>query len=396
MVVAHAGVKRSYGEMHGYPSNPASVPSSRDVSPLRAPREADGVPLLRSGFDTPTHEWIVQPRTAQFQPNSSIILVGVRGVGKSSLGVIAATAYNRRLIDSERAFLEATGTTTQAFRKLQGSREYHKKHRQVLERTLRNHGKDCVIICSFSDLEHHGVTLLREFAKDHPVIHVTRDAKGIQSYLQVWSEERVQKLLRASGPIVRSCSNYEFFNLSEQLTASPYQTVDDGSHVSEGTPANGLFLTLKRVERDFLKLLRNIIGDDNRLPAHHSAYPLSQIRVEDLASTLSAVVDVDEVCRGEVDLDELQVGVDAVELRVSPIVDWSGSTVLETEAALLKAAEAYATLRRVTILPVILTVRSEEGNNLKDEHSATLLNYCLRLAPEYCTCLLYTSPSPRD
>ena len=80
----------------------------------------------------------------------------------------------------------------------------------------------------------------------------------------------------ASSPLLRRCSNYEFFNLSETGDSG----YDDGVAATGRDKAfsTGSFLTLKRVERDFLRLLRNVIGDHERTPAHHSAYPFSQVR----------------------------------------------------------------------------------------------------------------------
>src|SRR6201999_2856171 len=77
---------------------------------------------------------------------------------------------------------------------------------------------------------------------------------------------------------------------------------------------HGNSLTLKRVERDFLRLLRNVIGDHERGPSHRSAYPLSQMELEDRKYTFAVVVDVPDILSGTLDLDELQIGADCIEL----------------------------------------------------------------------------------
>jgi len=380
MAAIHAGVKRSYHQMRAPERSSPSPASSRETSPLRSSRGVSSAPALRSGFDTPSKDGTELLRKTTFEPNASIVLVGVRGVGKTSLGILAATAYGRRLVETERAFFESTGTTTQAYRKLHGAAEYHQKHHQVLKRTLEAHSQNCVIICSFSDLENRGSMLLREYAERHPVIHVTRDAKGIQPHLQVWSLERTKQLLLTSGPLLRSCTNYEFLNLSEKLAERPDEGVQDlaKSH-------NGLFLTLKRVERDFLKMLRNIVGDHDREQSHHSAYPLSLQSAHCRQFTLSAVTDVDSVVDATVDLDDLQVGVDAVDLklRLHSVSEAKADDRMERD--FLRTAEAFAIVRRSTILPIILTVTSQDAKPLASELRANLMSFCQRLAPEYCT-----------
>ncbi|GAB1741156.1 hypothetical protein NU219Hw_g6400t1 [Hortaea werneckii] len=379
MAATHAGVKRSYEGL----ARPSPTPtSSREASPLRQPpNNVSGTPVLRSGFETPLQDWTELPRKASFDSDASVVLVGVRGVGKSSLGILAATAYSRRLIESERAFHEATGVTTQAFRKLHGATKYHQEHHKVLSQVLKVHSKHAVIVCSFSDLEANGAQLLRQYAQAHPVIHVTRDAKGVQSHLQVWSLDRVRQLLRASGPLLRSCTNFEFFNLSERIAEVSDQGVQDLAKLH-----NGLFLTLKRVERDFLKMLRNIVGDQDREQSHHSAYPLSQVPVHTRDFTLSAVVDAEDIITGTVDLDELQIGVDAIEVDLAFGSDLASAPNCagSMEDDLLKAAEAFSMMRRSTILPIIVGITGR-GSQLDDaETKAKLASYCLRLAPEYC------------
>lgn len=319
-----------------------------------------------------------QPRRLQFDPDASIVLIGVRGVGKSSLALLAATAYSRRVVDSERAFLDATSSSAQVYRKIHGFSEYHWKQAQVLKHTFEAHQKNCIIVCSFSDLERDGLNIVRSFAQDHPVVHVTRDAKGIQSHLKVWSEERVNELMVASGPILRSCTNYEFFNLTDSLTG----TQNGESAISELPDvkgSKGCYLTLKNVERDFLKLLRNVIGDQGRMPSHHSAYPLSQIPVHERRLTLCAGASVDHILDPNVNLEGLQIGADAVELHIH-------AQSLDIARPYERISTAFAKLRRATILPIILTVHKKRGISSAGQLSVTdLLDCCLRTAAEYCT-----------
>lgn len=153
-----------------------------------------------------------------YNPNISFVLIGIRGSGKSSLAFLAATAYNRRLVDIERAFFERTGQSLAEHRKTVSIDEYHKHHQEVLRATLEEHSEGCVIVCNFSDLEHGGDTILRDYAQKHPVIHITRDVRGIKLHMRVWSEEKTAHLLTISGPLLRACSNFEYFNKTETGT----------------------------------------------------------------------------------------------------------------------------------------------------------------------------------
>ena len=273
--------------------------------------------------------------------------------------------------------MESTGQTATNYRRLNGTQEYRRRHHQVLENTLSTHESGCVIVCNFSDLENNGAALLQAYAQSHPVIHVTRDASGIQSHLQVWTEERINELLTVSDSLLRSCSNYEFFNLSEEPNDVPKSRPGEESQKRQQS-----FLTLKRVERDFVRLLRNIIGDDRRGLSHHSAYPLSQRGVEERPYTFAVTVNVSEVLSGDFDLDTVQVGSDCIELVVDANYP-DGSSTLKS------AARAFAAVRRGSILPIMLRVGHDRGMAQADQAtSVEITDYCLRLAPEICAVAL--------
>ena len=391
MAAVHAGVKRAYHEISGteldYRSS-GSRTTSRAQSPVPPYSRASSRGPDPGNLDLKIVLSGIAPRQATFEPSASLVLIGVRGVGKSTLGVLAATAYNRRLIDSEKGFLEATGSTTNAYRKSHGTKTYQEKHSLVFQSILENHSAGSVIVCNFSDLENKGATLLRDYAQTHPIIHVSRDAKGIRSHLQVWTTERINALVSASAPLLRSCSNYEFYNLSEEINGDHSLP---RSEQSSTRTSNGSFLTLKRVERDFLRLLRNVIGDDHRGVSHHSVYPLSQIDIKDRPYTFAVDVNVSEIVAHSIDshldLDEMQIGADCIRLVVD--LDYS-----DGQSVLNRIAQAFSIIRRATILPVLLSV-SNLQRFANSQHSTLydLTEYCLRLAPELCAVDLCLSDS---
>lgn len=375
MATVVAGLKRSHHEMIGETLRApytAVYRASRTQSPFERPSRASSQPLdIKNGDRTePLNPF---PRQVSFSRLASIVLVGVRGVGKSTLGILAATAYSRRLVDSERAFFEDTGETASAYRKARGIADYRRRHSQVLETTLNDNSTGAIIVCSFSDLEGNGAEILRKYAQSHPVIHVTRDVEGIRSVLRVWSVERIHNLLSTSAPLLRSCSNYEFFNLTE------WKNQDDHRHVdhNENTAARDNFLTLKRVERDFLRLLRNTIGEHERSLAHHSAYPFSQVGIERRSYTFAVTVHVSEVLRDVFDLEDAQIGADCIELLVSPVFT-------SKRQYLNDISKAFAIVRRATILPIMLSVDNTETSQLRGFKFETLV-FFLSLGPELMT-----------
>jgi hypothetical protein len=63
---------------------------------------AVGVSSITNGKNTPETQPILKASSVKtsrrFAPNASIVLVGIRGCGKTSLGYIAARALGRRLV----------------------------------------------------------------------------------------------------------------------------------------------------------------------------------------------------------------------------------------------------------------------------------------------------------
>ncbi|CAK4030508.1 Quinate repressor [Lecanosticta acicola] len=386
MAALHAGVKRTFLEMHGLletTSHPR--PNSKETLQQIAPsRQSSATPTPPNGTHSNIGGLDSKPRKVSFTSDASVLLIGVRGVGKSSLGFLAASAYTRRVIESDRAFCELAGSNRTAYRKARGTSEYHRKHCEVLKQLLEAHSKNCVIVCSFADLESDGAKLIQNYAQSHPVIYVTRDVAGIQSYIRVWSEERIRDLIRASEALLRECSNFEFFNASEKLDRSPTST-DDGSRLPYSRSTTGAYLTLKRTEHDFLKLLRNAIGDHDRGRSHQSAYPLSQISVDKLEFTSAVTISAQDVVSRKMDLDQAQNGVDAIHLQVGSSSRNGETCNLGKHSCFNIISEAFAVLRRSTILPIAMFPAEDTAATTSAKVTKVdLLEYCLRLGPEFC------------
>ena len=383
------GIKRSYAEMQERVSS-TSLPPSRVTSPEighsrpGSPfKPSHNLPPPQSSFNGALQHKKV-PRL-RWDPDASIVLVGLQGSGKSSLAILAASAYNRRLIEFEKVFADRTGQTIAVHRHSVDITEHHRQHRHIFEQVLNEHSSRCVIVCSFADLERGG-RLLRHFAQRHPVIHIVRDAAGISSQVDVWAPEKTAQMLAVSGRLLRSCTNYEFFNCTETEESAEHGEYVHPERANEDVdlrPATITptvpFLKLKRAERDFLKFLRMILGDLSRTPSHQSAYPLSPIPVEHRRYTYAVVVRSSDILRDNINMEEVLVGADALQV----VYDLKPSDFESDVPYML--GEVFSRARRATVLPMVLELDFDcYGTDAKDRNLYIQhLRYCLRFAPEY-------------
>jgi shikimate 5-dehydrogenase/shikimate kinase len=363
MPSATVGSKRPYGTMReddSAPSSALSSPRSRAVTP--AP------PASLTGS------------RRNFEARASIVLVGIPGAGKSTLSLMAAAACQRRVVDIENLFHQATGCSLIDYQKQFGSSNRNIRHAEVLHNALQTFEKGAIIVCNSGyRLDAKSQVLLHEFAKTHPVIHVLRDTRSVRQYIDTAEESKLQHVLAVSTPTFRRCSNYEFYNLDE--TRAAHHSVTPAHHSS--VPA---FLTLKRAERTFFKYLSLILSPQNTIGKVQSAtppiepghFPLSYLATEQRSYTCAVQVLLSDVLLEEIDIEELEFGCDAFELVVQP------------EQLTLDRAEditkSIFKIRRSTVIPIIHHVMpvSKTYECTKTSYLANV-RHGLRMAPEFAT-----------
>ncbi|KAG8631110.1 hypothetical protein KVT40_000250 [Elsinoe batatas] len=314
---------------------------------------------------------------ASSRSDATIVLIGNRGAGKSSLAFLAASAYNRRLLELERQFEERIGQSLAAHRQTEKGKSGRKQRQEVLSTILKENDTGAVVVCDFNDLEYGSQTLVN-FASSHPVIYINRDVDGVHDHMQTWEKNRLAQMLSSSAHLLRECTTYEYFNWTEsgQETGSS-QSVS--AHLNEhnldlDNVQSLPFLRLKRTERDFLKFLRLVLGDHSRAPSQQSAYPLSDLPLRTRKHTYAASVSVEEILRDDIDLELFHTGADAFILRMPPLSPLKE----ERNKQYTDIAQAFSVVRRFTILPIIIDPSADTANR-QDDHSWT---FCCRLAPE--------------
>ncbi len=285
----------------------------------------------------------------------------------------------RRMVDLEKNFRQATGFSSSAYKKVYGLMEYRRRQVDTLNDILTNYAKDTIIVCSW--MERGFQTLIRRFSHTNPVIYIVRDAKAIRDHLKIDDEVKARHLLNVSCTVFRSCTNYEFFNLSESLSAS---------HAIPRVRSPAPYLTLKRAERHFLKFLSLIMP--HRIPFIDSAFPLASIPTEKRKFTYAVCVNISAFDNPEFDIEELETGADAIEIVIDDLSSLSDEQLaqgmqLDTERA-NQISCVVGIIRRSTVVPIIYHVtfprQLSSFASVRNLYKQ-LVEHGLRLSPEYVT-----------
>lgn len=312
-------------------------------------------------------------KVPEFSSDASILLAGIRGAGKSTLAIMASSAMKRRVIDLETAFQRASGLSSASFRDQNGSTQCHKQQARVLQSVLEHNKTGCIIVCSW--MERKIQSLLREFASTNPVIHVVRDTQAIQQHLKFLDKEKIRNLLNLSSAIFRTCTNFEFFNVSEK----PFR-----SHQRAPAP----YLALKHVERHFLKFL-SLVFPKGTIPFIESAFPLAGTPPEQRQFTYATSVPLSDVLNDGFDVEEHVTGADVVQIVVHDLAETTNSPLTPGDLGsklVRDITRAVGVVRRRTVLPILLHIflPSETSQDVVRLY-LDLIYHTLRLAPEMMT-----------
>ncbi|KPV72850.1 uncharacterized protein RHOBADRAFT_254, partial [Rhodotorula graminis WP1] len=120
-----------------------------------------------------------------YDPDATIVLIGMRGVGKTTLGLIAATSLRRSFIDADSAFQTLHGPISQ-FVNTHGWSAFRDAETRILAQLLREHPRGYVVACGGGVVERdENRELLARFRDDQgcPIVHVVRDKEETVRYL---------------------------------------------------------------------------------------------------------------------------------------------------------------------------------------------------------------------
>ena len=301
--------------------------------------------------------------TSTASHQASVLLIGMRGSGKTFTGEIAGSALGWPCIDADAYFEKALKIGVREFVHEHGWPAFRDAETAILEALISQHSTCHVISLGGGIVETpRARDILKAYAKrGRPVVYVVRPIEEIILYLGAETArpsygEPIEDVFRRRLPWFKECSNYEFHNIVSPSGVSGFKTSRDEitrffRHVSGVQPNTAR--NLRSGERSYFLSL---------------TYP-------DITVALPQ-------------LEEMTAGVDAIELRVDllrepdhvdtfspylPPVDFVGSQL--------------AAIRRATSLPVVFTVRTaSQGGSYPDtaeREAFELLDLAIRHGVEY-------------
>lgn len=272
----------------------------------------------------------------------SMVIIGMRGVGKTTLGQYAAEVLGFQFIDVDQYFEKTLNTTIIEFINTWGWDQFRIKETEALKQLLgkdSQYGRGYVISCGGGIIE---TAESRNVLKEHTktggkVLHLVRDLDQVVRYLNrdktrpMYGEDMMNVWRRRRSWYKEVC-NFEFVAYANSL-------VDDG-YVS---PTEWL-----AIKRDLQRFLFFITGrDTNHVDTTPARAGVPTTFVSLTSKDLSLSLDT---------LKEMCEGADAVELRV----DLLQKPDNKEEMTLVEyIGEQLSILRRTVSIPVIYTVRSK-------------------------------------
>lgn len=349
----------------------------------------NALPETRSASRSPSHT-AAPPIAASFDADASIIITGIRGAGKSTLAIIASAAMERKVVDLEKAFHEATGFSSPVYKRTNGAIACQTRQASILREVLERYKRNSIIVCSW--IERGIQSTLEELRWTMPIIYVLRDPEAIQNHLKVYDSSTVHNLLDASSTVFRRCTGFEFFNVSEERNkVGGSATGFPSSPIAEVDRPLAPYLTLKRAERHFLKFL-SLILPKGAIPFVESAFPLACVPAEERQFTYAISLPLSSLIDGNVDIQELETGADAIEIIIDDLsCDYANRLRSSSQIPPHRASEIsriLAQVRRDTVVPIFLHVAFPEAalsDNFWQSLYVSYVCHGLRLAPEYLT-----------
>lgn len=257
--------------------------------------------------------------------SNCIFLIGVRGCGKSTLGLLTSVLLDYTYIDLEQCVLSETGMPDHIYLQSHTLDEYQKLQFELIYKSIveirqkltepepgkKIHFNVFVLPAVFIE----NPALVEYFLEeDYPyVIHIEREEIKILEYLEYNDSFEVgTKIIRQKYSKFRTFSKYAFFNLHSDLADVEY-----GSITPKSTRMAFKTISLKATEKDFIHFLFNI------LDIKATGLVTSSSHLKNLTNKYSTAIQMDypNVHLQDIlyNLNDAIAGIDTMEIRVDLI-----------------------------------------------------------------------------
>ncbi|KAG8970050.1 3-dehydroquinate dehydratase (3-dehydroquinase) [Tulasnella sp. 419] len=312
------------------------------------------------------HQSKQTPNSRSFIPEASIILIGMRGAGKSYIGHVAASVLGLEFIDADDHLAEVLGVSVHDFVTKNGWDAFRKAELEDLMTLLKTKATGAIISTGGGIVESSEArTALQNWSG--PVIHIERDIESIVQYLTVETErppygESIEEVFRRRAPWYTEASTHQFYSFFKTVSPLTQEEKDQA---------------LRALKAEIVRFFNHITGAKPNLVTSIADGRRSYF----LSLTYADVNDALPI------LDELTTGVDAIEFRVDLLSPTGKISESGNIPPLSYVALQLAQLRSATTLPIVFTVRTKsQGGAFPDnaENEAfALFELALRSAVEY-------------
>ncbi|KAI0699758.1 EPSP synthase-domain-containing protein [Cerioporus squamosus] len=313
-------------------------------------------------------------RPTEDKSEASVVIIGMRGSGKTFIGELAATALGWQFLDADAVFEQKHAMGVREFVQKNGWPAFRAAETEVLQELLAQNGQRHVLSLGGGIVETPAARdVLKAYAKKGPVVHIVREIDEIITYLGEETArpaygEPVIDVFKRRQPWFAECCSYEFVNYTGVLSSAD-TLADDDSKTAPST------LSVRdEVSRFFHHITAQRPNYAPNLAKGRRSYFLC-LTYPDITPALPHI-------------QEMTAGVDAVELRVDLLrspkdFDKLGPYIPPTAYV----SNQVAALRHKTNLPVIFTVRTvSQGGQFPDhaeKEAFELFVAAVRMGIEY-------------